>query len=94
MKKFLCLFALALVSSLPSLAQTTVRVNCGGPQYTDSKGNVWKADFGFSGGKPLTNSGAISGTPDPTLFETFRWDPGNYVFQVPNGKYQIGRAHV
>jgi Malectin domain len=90
-KKFLCLilFALSVCLSASAQTQTTVRVNCGGAQYTDSKGNIWKADFGFSGGKEINNTGSISGTPDPTLFNTYHWDPGNYTLQVPNGKYQV-----
>ena len=94
MKKFLSLLLLGLTLSLSSTAQTSLRVNCGGPQYTDSKGNVWQADFGFTGGKTITNTSAISGTPDPKLFASYHWDPGAYSFQVPNGKYQVNLYFV
>ena len=91
MKKFLCLMLFGLGVCLPAMAQTPVpiRVNCGGPKYTDSKGNVWQADFGFKEGKSITNAAPVSGTPDPALFATYHWDPGTYSFQVPDGKYQV-----
>src|SRR5580658_5352922 len=76
------------------MAQTPVRVNCGGPAYTDSKGNVWQADSAFKEGKAESNTGPITGTPDPTLFETYRSDPGSYSFKVPNGNYQVNLSFV
>jgi hypothetical protein len=88
-KKFLCLILFGLGIGLSASAQTTVRVNCGGPKYTDSKGNVWQADTGFAEGKSITNSTAVKGTPDPALFADYHWDPGTYSFQVPDGKYQV-----
>ncbi len=94
MKKIFCFLALALATCLPAAAQTPIRVNCGGPKYTDSKGNVWAADFGFKGGKALTNPTPVTGTPDPTLFATYHWDPGTYSFTVPNGKYQVNLYFV
>lgn len=91
MKKLLWVGVFALLAGLPAAAASTVplRVNCGGPSYTDSKGNVWQADFGFRGGKELTSSAVITGTPDPTLFHSYRWNPGTYSFQIPDGKYQV-----
>ena len=50
--------------------QTSVRVNVGGPQYTDSNGAVWQADTGCSGGTNFTSGQSISGTADPTLYQT------------------------
>jgi hypothetical protein len=90
-KIFLYLAAASLLTCVPASAQaqTTVRVNCGGSQYTDSKGNVWQADFGFKEGKEITNTGTVTGTPDPKLFLGYHWDPGTYSFKVPNGSYQV-----
>jgi hypothetical protein len=90
-KKFLYLLLFGLGTCLPVTAQTQarVRVNCGGPTYTDSKGNVWQADFGFREGRAAANSKPVTGTPDPSLFATYRWDPGTYSFQVPDGNYQV-----
>ncbi len=74
MKKIIGCWALLLAACLPATAQTQapVRVNCGGPSYTDSKGNVWQADFGFTEGMTETNSNPVTGTPDPALFGTYR----------------------
>ncbi len=75
-------------------ASTTIRVNTGGPQYTDSASQVWAADFGFTGGAITTVSNTIFGTSDPTLYRSDRWDPDtapemSYAFAVPNGNYTV-----
>ncbi len=31
----------------------TIRVNCGGSQFTDAHGNFWSGDFGFQGGSAI-----------------------------------------
>ncbi|MGC1417678.1 MAG: malectin domain-containing carbohydrate-binding protein [Candidatus Acidiferrum sp.] len=89
MQKFFNFFVLALAFSLPVAAQTTVRVNCGGPSYSDSRGQAWQADFGFNGGSAGSVTGAVAGTSDPLLYENFRKNPTSYSFQVPNGQYQL-----
>jgi hypothetical protein len=90
-KKILCVLALALAAGLSAAAQTQapIRVNCGGPAYTDSKGQLWQADFGFNGGTSETVTSSVSGTSDPILFEDYRWNPTSYSFKVPNGQYQV-----
>lgn len=55
--------------------QAQIRVNVGGPQYTDSNGNVWAADNGCTSQSTYSRSGAIKGTNDPTLYRTGRIDP-------------------
>jgi hypothetical protein len=67
------------------------RVNAGGPQYTDSQGNVWSADEDYSGTSTAdTVTNAISGTADPTLYQSERWgSPFTYTFNVPAGNYQV-----
>ena len=78
---------------------TAIRVNAGGPAYTDTTGNAWSADTGFNTGNPLSmpTNLAIAGTSDPTLYRTERWDAPSapamtYSFSVPNGTYQV-RLH-
>jgi len=95
-KKFLCLilFSLSVCLSASAQTQTTIRVNCGGAKYTDSKGNIWQADTGSKGGRSLTNTAVVTGTPDPTLFATYHWNPGAYTFQLPDGKYQVNLYFV
>ncbi len=75
--------------TLPAAAQTPIRVNCGGPSYTDSKSQVWQADSGFSGGAAESSKNAVAGTSDPVLYDDYRWNPTSYSFQVPNGQYQL-----
>ncbi|MGB7281879.1 MAG: malectin [Candidatus Acidiferrum sp.] len=89
--KILCLLALGLATSLSAAAQTQapVRVNCGGPNYTDSKGQLWLADFGFTGGTAGSDTAAIAGTSDPVLYDDFRKNPTSYSFPVANGQYQL-----
>jgi hypothetical protein len=71
------------------LGQQPVRINCGGPSYTDSKGQLWLADSSFSGGRAETIATPVSGTPDPLLFEDYRWNPTSYSIAVPDGQYEV-----
>ena len=72
-----------------------VRVNAGGPAYTDSSGQLWSADTGFANAAGTTNQvSAIFGTSDPQLYQTARF--GNptgtamqYQVAVPNGSYSV-----
>jgi hypothetical protein len=73
-------------------------VNAGGAAYTDRNGLTWAADqaykagsWGYVGGGVYTSVLDVQGTTDPTLYKTERWwaDSGSYVFDVPNGTYQI-----
>jgi hypothetical protein len=78
----------------PASAQTTIRVNCGGPSYKDAHGQIWEADAGFNGGKEETLPGPIAGTSDQPLLESYRWDPTSYSFKVPNGQYHVSLYFV
>jgi hypothetical protein len=73
--------------------QQPIRLKCGGPAYTDSLGQAWAADFGFNGGLVSKTTGAVSGTPDPALFQTGRTAPDSgsliYSFPVTNGSYHV-----
>ena len=80
---------------LPAAAQTQqpVRVKAGGAAYTDSKAQVWSADFGFNGGLVSKIAGAVNGTADPALYQGGRM-PGDtgpllYTFPVTNGSYHV-----
>jgi hypothetical protein len=95
--KFLAPFVLALLICASAAGQTQqpIRVNCGGPSYTDSLGNVWQADFGFNTGTAGGNATAnVSGTTNPKLFQSDRWNaststPLIYTFNVANGSYTV-----
>jgi hypothetical protein len=91
-KKLLCLLVFSLAGSGASFAATNsvpLRVNCGGAQYTDSKGQVWQADFGFTGGSSTSVTTPILGTPDPALFQAFHRNPSSYSFTIADGSYQL-----
>jgi len=94
-RKLIGLFAFLLIVSLPAAAQTQqpIRVHCGGASYTDSKGQVWQADFGYNAGLPYSSSAQITGTSDPTLFQTERYNSGSspmtYSFPVASGLYHL-----
>jgi chitodextrinase len=71
-----------------------VRVNAGGQSYVDTTGNTWSADSGYSGGSVYTSTATVSGTSDPKLYQTERFQssttaPLTYTFSVPNGDYQV-----
>jgi chitodextrinase len=90
------LSAALVCAGVPAFADTTViRVNAGGPAYTDSAGHVWSADTGFNTGSAFGNNAPISGTSDPTLYATGRYDASSeaptlqYSFTVPNGWYEV-----
>ena len=84
-------------SNANATADTTLRINVGGPGYTDSQSQQWSADYGYNTGRRSTTSATISGTNDPTLYQTERWDAGSapelsYSFAMANGSYQV-RLH-
>jgi hypothetical protein len=86
----------ALATGLPARATVQpIRVHCGGAQYKDTLGNIWAADEDFNEGSVSTlSSPTISGTTDPALFQTGRWNSNNatplkYTFAVPNGLYHV-----
>ena len=91
MRTTLAFLAFSLLAILPRsvTAQTTIRVNCGGPSYKDSHGQIWQADFGFSGGIGYTTSATTLGTSDSLLYHDFRFNPTSYSFKVPNGQYHV-----
>ncbi len=95
MKKILGALAILIVLGFPkgAQAQQPVRVNCGGANYTDSKGQIWQADYIFSGGSSVTKNATIAGTPDPALDQTSRQNnsasPIVYTFPLANGTYHV-----
>ena len=81
-------------SSTGNSSTTVIRVNVGGSDYTDSKGDLWAADTGFNTGTASKLSGTVAGTNDPLLYQANRWDATAspelaYAFDVPNGTYTV-----
>jgi hypothetical protein len=82
------------INAIEIIPLTIVRINAGGPAYTDAAGNTWSADTGFNTGKMTTSSSTVTGTTDPTLYKTERYqqptDPKLvYTLPVPNGNYRV-----
>jgi Malectin domain len=93
-RKALALITFALATCGMAHAQTSaIRVKCGGPAYTDSKGQAWSADMDFNGGLTSVVAGPVAGTSDPMLFQDGRMpgDTGPLVYSIPvaNGSYHV-----
>ena len=80
--------ATATVTLTPP-AFTPIRVNAGGPSYTDPSGNAWSADTGFDTGSTYSTTQTISGTTTPILYQTERFGTFQYQFTVPNGSHTV-----
>jgi Malectin domain len=88
------IFLGALCCPKGALGQAPIRVNCGGPSYTDSRGQVWAADYGYNEGTASTITSPITGTSDPALYQDGRYNgnagvPMTYSFPVANGAYHV-----
>jgi hypothetical protein len=68
---------------------SALRINAGGPAYTDSTGRAWAADTSYAGGAAAWVTNAISNTADPTLYQTCRWGGFSYTLSVPNATYNV-----
>jgi hypothetical protein len=79
----------APLSLMSTLTSTVVRVNAGGPAYTDAQGRAWSADTGSNGGTTYSTSSAISGTTMPAIYQSERYGTFAYQFAVANGAYNV-----
>jgi glucose/arabinose dehydrogenase/PKD repeat protein len=84
-----------LPSSLPPPppAPAEIRVNAGGPAFTDASGTAWEADRNFNTGNAFTSAQPWTG-PNAPLYGTERWDPPgapemSYSFPVTPGTYRV-----
>lgn len=96
MKQIITVLFFMLWTCAPAFSQTqsAVRVNCGGPSYTDKIGQVWQADTDYTGGMVSKIFAKITGTADATLYQTARRNEANaavllYNFPVANGTYHV-----
>src|SRR5579883_798732 len=83
------LFVLACSALLR--ADGSIRVNAGGSAYTDSAGNLWAADNGFTAGGSYSTSASIANTSDPTLYRSEHFNNGTleYTTTLANGQYSV-----
>ncbi len=81
----------------PFVPVSEIRINCGGPAYTDKNGKVYEADHkyskrkgaGYLTGKVAATGAAISNTEDQVLYQSERWGTSGYRFDMPNGAYKV-----
>ena len=67
-----------------------ILINCGGLTYRDSGGQLWSADMDFVGGSTFSTTHSITGTLDPTLYQTERYAPTlTYNIPVVNNTYTV-----
>jgi hypothetical protein len=95
-KTLLGVIGLFLFTSLPAAAQAQppIRIKCEGPNYTDSRGQLWQADYGYKGGTLSSLPATIKGTADQALFLTARKNENSgpsliYSFNIPDGAYHV-----
>jgi hypothetical protein len=79
----------AVTLNPPAGAFSPIRVNTGGPAYTDPTGQVWSADTGFTGGYAASTAAGIAKTTTPVLYQSERYGGATYQFTVPSGNYSI-----
>lgn len=92
-----CIFAtIASFLSQVVLSQTQppIRINAGGKNYTDSKGNLWVSDsinkYYNDGTRTFSTSRAISQTTEDAIYQTERWSPRlKYNIPIQNGLYLV-----
>ena len=76
-----------------SSERTVIRINAGGPGFTDHQGNAWQADAHFVGGRTypsVPTSTPITLTENDEVYQSERWgDPFGYAIDVPNGDYVV-----
>jgi hypothetical protein len=90
--KFGVVLGLAVLAAAPLAAFVPIRVNAGGPAFTDGSGNVWAADYGYNGGNVFTTTQAVSNTSKSTLYQSERNSPGTLQYQfnsIPSGTYTV-----
>jgi lysophospholipase L1-like esterase len=80
--------------SAPASYAGVYRIITGDGPYTDTQGQVWQGDAGYNTGDTSSTTAAISGTSDPALYRSQRWDDTSqpqleYQLPVANGIYLV-----
>lgn len=76
----------------PVSAQPAIRINAAAKSpFTDSSGNVWLPDQGFTGGEIVDRGSdmTIANTKDPALYRTERYSMTAFSQPLPNGNYTV-----
>jgi hypothetical protein len=66
-----------------------IRINAGGPAWTDSAGHAWSADNSFSGGTTDIIWTAVTGSIDGFVLQTERYGMTGYHVPIANGTYHL-----
>lgn len=96
MKRIWIALGFFAAGSLPAMAQTqtAIRINCGGPAYTDAKAQLWQADTDYKSGLVSSITANVAGTADQKLYQTGRYTesltkPMIYSFPLAAGSYHV-----
>jgi hypothetical protein len=84
--------AVAPANAAPAPALPPIRIKAGlFTSFTDSEGNVWLPDQGFSDGDTADRPDdlQIANTKDPAFYRTERYSMTSFSYTVPNGKYLV-----
>ncbi len=76
----------------PATVLPPIRIKAGSSaSLTDSEGNLWLGDQGFTDGETAERSDnlAIANTKEPELYQTERYGMTSFSYPVPNGKYVV-----
>src|SRR5947209_11950461 len=86
------LFALSVLAAAPLAAYVPIRVNAGGPAFTDGSGNIWAADYGYTGGNVFSTTQVVNNTSKSALYQSERNSSGTLQYQfnsIPSGTYTV-----
>jgi hypothetical protein len=84
--------AVAPAKTAPAPVLPPVRIKAGlFTAFTDSDGNVWLPDQGFTDGETTDRPDdlQIANTKDPAFYRTERYSMTSFSYPVPNGKYLV-----
>lgn len=77
------------VGSIPQPGETVLAVNSGGSEVIALDATVFAADSAYEGGNIQVSSTSVANTPDPALYNNWRWGNFAYRVAVANGSYDI-----
>lgn len=78
-------------SSTTSAIHSSVRIKAGlSEPFTDSRGNIWLADQGFSGGDVVERADlVITNTTEPELYRSEHYSMDSFSWPLANGNYVV-----
>jgi hypothetical protein len=87
------LLSLLCCSSLSTVQGALYRINAGGTNFTDGKGNLWEGDKNnkyYTNGNAYTRLIPIANTENDPLYQTEIWQASKWEFPVPSpGDYRV-----